>query len=144
MPKRNRIVEIIAGIILAFFAHLVTCSYIQLQSLKNLLVFYTENTTEVAWTMIIVEFLTVTLLFLKKTRQIGFILTILISFFAIYILFSKPTSPHAFGGILNNLTPSKHLIIYSLLILLSIIGFGLHRIKRKDRNIEESKTIAFT
>jgi hypothetical protein len=144
MPKRNVIANIIIFLLLIFFVHTLSDSYMRLQSLKNVLAFYTKNTTAVAWTIIIVEIITALLLFLKKTQIFGLTLIILISSFAGYILFSTPRYPHAFGGILNYITPNQHIIVYSLLILLSILSLWLKANKVIKRTIPEPQTIVFT
>lgn len=144
LPKRNVINTIIVSLLLIFFVHTLTDSYMRLQSLKNVLAFYTKNTASVAWMIMIVELTTALLLYIKKSKKIGFILTMLISFFAGYVLFSNPHYPHAFGGILNNLTPNQQLIVYSLLFLLSTIGLLLNLKKASKESTAEPHTIVFT
>lgn len=144
MPKRQLITNIIISLLLVFLVHTLTDSYMRLQSLKNALAFYTNNTTAVAWTIIIIELITALLLFFKRTQKAGLTLIILISSFAGYILFSTPHYPHAFGGILNDLTPNQHLIVYSLLFLFSILGLWLKVHKASKEKIAEPQTVVFT
>lgn len=140
LPKRNLIVEIIASLLLIFFVHTLISSYIQLQSLKNLLGFYTKNTTELAWIIIVVELVTITLLFFPKTRILGFILVLLCTTCALFIVFKRPSYPHDFGGIMNQLTRKQQPFFYSLLVTLTIIGLIID-VKKARKNIQESDTL---
>ena len=143
-PKRNLIVEIISGLLLIFFIHTIFYNFLNIQSLKNLLGFYTRNTSEIAWVIIISETLIALLLFLPQTRLLGFFAVILISIFAGYIVIKYSFFPHHFGGILNHLSKTQHILFYSLLILMAITGIFLHIFRKKEHKIESQDTVVFT
>lgn len=144
MPRRNLFVEIIAALLLLFFVHSVISNYIQLQSLKNLLAFYTRNTATVAWLMITAETMIALLLFLPKTRKLGFIAVLLAALFTGYLQLSKPYYPHDFGGIINYLAKNQQYGLYSLLILLSLTGLLFTVIRKKPKPELSTTDIVFT
>ncbi|THU40471.1 hypothetical protein FAM09_11460 [Niastella caeni] len=142
-PKRKLVAEIIASLLLIFFVHTLISSYVQLQSLKNLLGFYTSNRDAIAWIMLVSEFIIVTLLYFPQTRKIGFIASILSSLLAGYIILKYPHFPHDFGGIINYLSSSKQILLYSLLLVLSITGILLIK-KENNKTESESQSIVYT
>jgi hypothetical protein len=144
MPRRNIYVEIIASLLLIFFVHTLISSYIQLQSLKNLLAFYTINTTTVAWLMIITELVITVLLFIPRTRMLGFIFVLLSSIFALYIIFKRPHLPHDFGGIMNALSRKQQPVFYSLLLALPIIGVIISFKEKATKPSRESQQVIYT
>lgn len=144
MPKRNLPVEIIASLLLVFFVHSIISNYIQLQSLKNLLAFYTRNPSTVAWLIIIIESIIAALLFMPRTRVIGFITVLIAALYAGYIQFSHPHYPHDFGGIINSLTKKQQYALYGLLCLLSITGLVLSVLKRKPKPEGSQEQVVFT
>jgi len=144
MPKQNLFVEIIASLLLIFFVHTLISSYIQLQSLKNLLGFYTSNTSVVAWTIIIVEFITFLLLLIPRTRLFGFLITIFCSIFAGYLVVSNPHLPHDFGGIINFLPWKIQFLLCSLLSILSGVGIFLMKVKPQRQKTDTPEPMAFT
>lgn len=143
MPKRNVYIELIASVLLVFYIHTLISSYIQLQSLKNLLAFYTKYTTNVAWVMIISEFIISVLLFIPRTRHLGFIFVLLFSGFGFSVVVTHSHYPHDFGGILNYRSPRQHLIFYSLLFILALSGLIL-RWRSSRSKIDPKPSIAFT
>ena len=136
MPKRNLYVEIIASLLIIFFAHTATTSYIQIESLKNLLAFYTLNRSEVAWTMISTELIIAILLLFPRTRKIGLFFTLLFGLTALIITIQTPHYPHDFGGIVNSITRKQKYAFYAALTLISIIGIilSLNRLNIKPSN----------
>ena len=137
MPKRKFIFEIIAGLLLAFFVYTLVSSYIQLQSLKNLLAFYTKYTSEVAWMMIISELIISIILFVPRTRYIGLILVMLYSSYGFYIVITHFHYPHDFGGVLNRISTTQQLVLFCLLFVLAL--FGIISRLRKSRSIADSE-----
>lgn len=144
MPKRNLPVEIIASLLLVFFVHSIISNYIQLQSLKNLLAFYTRNTTTVAWLVILAETIIAALLFMPRTRVIGFVCVLIAALYTGYVQFSHPHFPHDFGGIINSLARKQRYALYGLLCLLSITGVVLSVLKRKTKPERSQEQVVFT
>lgn len=143
-PRRKIITEIIASLLLIFYVHTFISTYVNLQSLKNMLPFYTSNNNMVAWTIVVIEIVIVVLLFLPKTRLIGFVGALITTFLAGYLVIKYPDNPHHFGGLLNHISDTQQITLYSLLSLLEIAGVGLLAIrpKRHSSNIKDS--IVFT
>src|SRR5438876_769132 len=123
--KRPSIAEIIAAVFILFFVHSAVSNLIQLQSLKNLLGFYTFNTSAVAWSIVIVETAIASLLLIPRTRRFGFLTVQLFALYAGYTVLRRPHFPHDFGGLLNHVTFKQQLLFYSLLALLAIAGIYL-------------------
>jgi hypothetical protein len=143
--KRSSIVEIIASVILIFFVHTFISSYIQLQSLKNMLAFYTLNTALVAWTMIISELIIIALIFLPRTRLVGFITAILSMIFAGIMILRFPHYPHDFGGIFNSIPHTQQWLLITVTAVLSLAGLILLRIKPRKKNyIKQEQQVVFT
>jgi hypothetical protein len=142
--KRTTIVEIISGLLLIFFVHSAISNLINTQSLKNLLAFYTQYGAVIAWTIICLEILVVVLLFMPRTRLAGFIITILLSVLAGYFVIKLPHYPHHFGGILNNFSDTQHIMFYTLLSVMSIVGLLLLLLKPKRREKASSEPVVFT
>lgn len=142
--KRTTIVEIIASLLLIFFVHTAISTFINLQSLKNLLAFYASNFSVVAWIVLIIEGIVLSLIFVPKTRSAGFLAVILCVSYAVYQVFSKPHFPHDFGGIINNISHTQQLVLYSILLTLSVTGFCLQVFVHKSKAKPERRTVAFT
>ena len=142
-PKKNLIVEIVAATLLIFFVHTFISSFIQLQSLKNLLAFYTKYTTETAWLMIASELLLSILLFMPRLRKWGLILVIPFAILGFYIVITHYRYPNDFGGILNVLSSTQQLVLYCLLFVLALSGL-LSRFRKQKTKIEEKASVAFT
>lgn len=123
--KRNILIEIISSLLLIFFVHSVISNYVSMQSLKNLLAFYTRYTAEAAWAIIITEAIIAILLLIPAVRGIGFAAVIVVALFAIYTVLKTPYFPHDFGGILNSLHSNQQICFYCLLAVLSITGLWL-------------------
>jgi hypothetical protein len=130
-PKRNLIAEIIASLLMIFFVHTLISTYVNLQSLKNMLPFYTSHKNAVAWTIVSTEAMIILLLFFPKTRLIGLAVVLLVSLFAGYIVIQFSYNPHHFGGILNKFSDTQHILFYSLLAGMAIAGSCLLLLKRK-------------
>lgn len=143
MPKRKLIVEVIAAILLVFFVHTLISSYIQLQSLKNLLAFYTKYTTEVAWMMILSELVISVLLFTPRIRHLGLIFVTLYSVFGFYIVITHFHYPHDFGGVLNRISTSQQLVLFCLLFVLALFGL-ISRLRKSRSKTDSEPSIVFT
>jgi hypothetical protein len=142
--KRNFIVEIIASLLLIFFVHTLISTYINLQSLKNMLPFYTRHNNSVAWIVVIVESVTILLLFFSKTRIIGLAVVLTLSIIAGYIVIKHPSYPHHFGGILNHFSDTQHIVFYSFLSAIAIISSCLLLLKRKRQESSSTEQVIFT
>lgn len=142
---RNIYAEIIASLLLIFFVHTLVSSFIQLQSVKNMLAFYTRNTTFVAWLIIILETIVTALIFFPRTRLMGFIAAILIISCAGIAIVIYPHYPHDFGGIFNNITHNQKWIIIGLTASLSLIGISSYLLRKKSLGTEtKDNTVVFT
>lgn len=128
-PKRNLIFEIIASLLLIYFVHSFITTYLHIVSLKNLLAFYTLNTTEVAWAIVITETIIAILLFTPQTRNLGLVFSLLFAITGLFITVRNPHIPHDFGGFVNYISPKKQYLLYVLLGLLSIIGIVSSKLK---------------
>ncbi|MCS3795951.1 hypothetical protein [Niastella sp. OAS944] len=142
-PKRNVIVEIIAATLLIFFVHTFISSFIQLQSLKNLLAFYTKYTTETAWLMIASELLISILLFMPRLRKWGLILVIPFAILGFYIVVTHYRYPNDFGGLLNTLSSTQQLVLYCLLFALALSGL-LSGFRKQKSKTEKEPSVVFT
>src|SRR5690349_2600379 len=112
MPRRNVYIEIIAALLLLFFAHTAIDNFLNRLSLRNLLRILpiTYNKADLlSWLIPIIKIFTAILLFFPRTRLPGLIIAILItSVFTGYLLYT-PALPHEFGGILNYINFTQHL-----------------------------------
>ncbi len=126
--------EIIAALLLIFMIHTLVSSYVQLQSLKNLLAFYTantENSTIIAWLIVLSEFFVVILLFFPRTRVIGLIGVLVLMLFAASIMWVYPRHPHHFGGIINKIAKNDRRILVAVVAVISIIGIIFSLLKKR-------------
>jgi hypothetical protein len=142
--KRKLFSEIITGLLLIFFINCVISSYHHIPSLQNMLTFYTYHYKLLAWVIVIAEVMISLLLFFHQTRLIGFVTVIAISLFAGVLVIKTPGIPHDFGGILNDGATSRHVLIYSTLIILSSVGFFISKRSRKLKSKTESPKVIFT
>ncbi|OQP59910.1 hypothetical protein A3860_35965 [Niastella vici] len=128
--KKRIFIEIAAAILLLFFAHTAIDNFLNRLSLRNLLRILpiTYNKADfLSWAIPIIKSITVLLLFFPRTRISGIILSIIITMiFTGYLLYT-PRLPHEFGGILNYINFTQHLILISFLSILSISMFILNR-----------------
>ncbi len=142
--KRKTIVEIISALLTVFFLHGAITNYIQLQSLKNLLAFYTFNTTEIAWVIIIAEAAIGLLLSIPKLRIVGLVAVPLFALYAGYTVLRTLHFPHNFGGILNNLSTKQHILIYVSLGISAMAGIWLKMRKPGLKVSSTSDEVVFT
>lgn len=116
------LVEIISSLFIVVFAHSAISSFIRIQSLKNLLVFYTQDVSLVAWCIICIEILIVTLLVIPKFRNFGFSMVLFTTLSFAATLWFAPRRPHDFEGILDYLTRGEQWILVVVIVVLSVIG----------------------
>lgn len=121
LPK-NIYIEIIASLLLVFWVHMLVSNFIQLQSLKNLLAFYTFNTALVAWLILIAKTIVIALIFFQRTRLPGFFAALLLISFAGIVIIRYPHYPHNFGGFFNNISRSQQWILIISISILSVVG----------------------
>jgi hypothetical protein len=129
--KRTMLIEIISSLLLCFYFFTAINSFFQLQSLKNLLAFYTLHTSAVAWTLVIAETCVAALLFFRKTRATGFIAALAMLVYAGWMIKTYPRFPHDFGGLFNFLKTKQELYLITLLSSLCIIALALILVRRK-------------
>lgn len=141
--KRNTIVDIIAALLLIFFLHTLITTYFELQSLKNMLAFYTTNRIFFAWTIVLTEGVIAICLFVPRTRILGFILTLLYSTILVTVIVRTPGFPHDFGGFIGDMPTSIQYYFYGLLPILAIVGLFMHK-KAKVKPQNEPDTLVFT
>jgi hypothetical protein len=121
-PPKNIYNEMIVVILLIFWVHTLVSNFIQLQSLKNLLAFYTLNMALVAWLILIAKTIVIALIFFQRTRLPGFFAALLLIFFAGIVIIRYPHYPHNFGGFFNNISRSQQWILITSISILSVIG----------------------
>jgi hypothetical protein len=141
--KRKIVVDIIASIFIIFFTHSAIGNYIGMQSLKNLLGFYTPHVSEIAWCIVIIEAVIATLLVISRTRLIGLLLTFIFMIFLAITVWMTPNYPHDFGGILND-KPGKLLVLFAgigIVFAVLAVWLGLKIIKNKTRRSKEVSVI---
>lgn len=119
---RYKLIDILAAVLLMFFVHTIISTYVQLQSLKNMLAFYTIHTSAVAWTVLICEVIIACCLFIKKVRFAGLLMAAIFGVGGMAAIYSWPHFPHDFGGIVNDIsTPSKYMV-YGIVAFLGCLG----------------------
>jgi len=133
--KRKTIVEIITILFLVFFIHNVINNYVGLQSLKNLLGFYTRNFILVAWTILVIEIVNVVLLIIPGTRTLGLLITSLLMLALAITVWFTPHFPHDFGGVLNDRSGSEIIFFAIFGVILALVGalLNLKTIKKSSR-----------
>lgn len=139
--KKNTIVEVIAALLLVFYVHSVISIYVQLQSLKNMLAFYTPHTSLFAWGFVIVELLIVIAIFLPKTRAVGFLLSAAFAITLITTTRLTPGYPHDFGGVINVLSTNLKLVLLIVITILSLLGFGIKLRRQKVKQQISGNTV---
>lgn len=136
--SKNRIlaVEILSVLLLVFFVHNGISNFVNIQSLTNLLAFYTVHTNSVAWMIVLAQAVVVILLLFPKTRIWGFGAVILVALTAGYVVIANPHVPYHFGPLVMDFSVKEHIFFYSLLILISITGILLltsrHKLKQAE------------
>ncbi|AXY76089.1 hypothetical protein D3H65_19795 [Paraflavitalea soli] len=139
--KKNTFVEVIAALLLVFYVHSLISIYVQLQSLKNMLAFYTLHTSFFAWSFVVVELLIVIAIFLPKTRALGFILSATFAITLIITTKLTPGYPHDYGGLINVLSTNLKLTLLITITILSLLGFGLKLRKQKVKQQIPDNTV---
>jgi uncharacterized membrane protein len=142
--KRKTIVEIITILFLVFFIHNVINNYVGLQSLKNLLGFYTRNFIIVAWTIIVIETINVVLLIVPGTRTLGLLMTSLLMLALAITVWITPYFPHDFGGILNDRTGPQIIFFAIFGVILALVGALLNPKIIKKSNRQEKAPVIYT
>lgn len=133
--------EITAALLLIFYVHSVISNYVQLQSLKNMLAFYTTQTSLVAWGIVLVELATAVLLFIPKVRTVGFSLSAVLAVSLIIMILSTSRYPHDFGGVINELPNDGRIILLGVIAIVSLAGLFLGFRKQNTGQSIPAKTI---
>lgn len=146
-PKRKLIVEIIAAILILFFAHTAIDNIIDRLSLRNLLRILplTYNKADiVSWTIPFTKLSVTFLLFFPRTRLYGGILALItMTIFSAYLIYTSRW-PHEFGGILNFLSFKQHLILSMSLAAISLILIILSNKRARQGDSDTQPTVIFT
>lgn len=142
-PKRNPIVnfidkkswialDIISALFIFLFLYTAfkkSLDILPTVRVLNKTPFLDKISLPIAWAIVVMECLTAILLFIRKTKKIGFYFSLLLmSAFTIYIIFMKALVvklPCSCGGIISSLTWTQHLFLNILLVGLAIIGLLL-------------------
>lgn len=142
----NIYTEIIASLLLIFFVHTLVSSFIQLQSVKNMLAFYTRNNTLLAWLIIIAEAIVAVLIFFPRTRLTGFTAAWVVISFAGAAILLYPHYPHDFGGLFNTITRKQKWILIASVIILSTAGITIKVLKQRQlrRDTDSTHHIVYT
>jgi uncharacterized membrane protein YphA (DoxX/SURF4 family) len=149
MQKRENnlvatIINVNAAVLLLFFVHTMLYTWKQLASFKNMLAFYTYEKTLIAWTVISVELIIAVMLFLPRTRKIGFILASVFGMTAIIIMRTYPGVPHDFGGVINHISHPMRYAVFSLVTLLGISGLILSLRKKTPVREADNVPVVYT
>lgn len=148
--KRGTIVEIISALFILLFLYTALSKSFGIDSTVNVL-----NKTpvlsgfaqEMAWAVVITEFIVAGLLFFPRTRNLGLYLSLaLMTGFTVYIAYMMsfvPNLPCSCGGVISKMTWKQHLIFNIFFILLALMGILLGR-KRVEQNDKENIPVVFT
>jgi|GEM_PF-1343417 len=139
--KKNAIAEVVSALLLVFYVHSVISTYVQLQSLKNMLAFYALNTSLFAWGIVVVELLIAALIFGPRSRLIGFVLSAIFAITLITTIELTAGYPHDFGGVINMLSTTPKLLLLIVIAILSFLGVGLTLRKQKGKQQTPGKVI---
>jgi hypothetical protein len=141
--KKSTTLEVIASLLIFFFAYTALSSYYNMASLRNLLAFYTAHTTQVAWLMVATEVALALLLLFRKTRLVGLVASLCLLLYAGSFWFEYRSYPHDFGGVFNELSYKQQLTLLSILLLLSVTGIVLHLLKAKPNTNAKAVTVSY-
>jgi len=145
LPKRKLFADIFSSLLLIFFVHTGISTYVNISSLESLLgVFYTRHATEIAWIIIVTEFLIAIFLFIPKTRIAALTLTILFALTAIVTIIRTPHFPHDFGGVANDISHGQRLLLYAVITILAIIGITISIERKAEIKVTEPNPVVFT
>jgi hypothetical protein len=149
MQKRENnlvatITNVNAAVLLLFFLHTLLYTWKQMVSFKNMLAFYTHEKTLIAWTVISVELIIAVMLFLPRTRKIGFILASVFGMTAIIIMRTNPGVPHDFGGVINHISHDMRYVVFSLVTLLGFSGLILSFMKKTPVREVDQVPVVYT
>jgi hypothetical protein len=119
----QKVAEGASAILLLFFVHTLITTFTQRQSLENMLVFYlTENRALVSWLVLTIEAFIALLLFIPKTRRVGFIIAFAFAAGGLILITQTPRRPHHFGGIITTLAGNYKLYAYGLVACIALLG----------------------
>jgi hypothetical protein len=138
MPKRNvvgrfvemnsnKIVEVISALFILLFLYTAINKTFEIGTIENVLKeisFTSTYAQEIAWGIILLEFITSLLLFFPKTRKKGLYASLaLMIAFTLYIGYMKLFIAHlpcSCGGVISKMTWNQHLIFNILATMLAI------------------------
>jgi hypothetical protein len=109
---------------------------------------FSNYAQEMAWGIVVVEYIIATLLFLPRTRKLGLYASLILMIgFTGYISYMKlfvPDLPCSCGGVISKLTWNQHLVINIFFTLLALFGIVLMRKRFKSEPEGESISVVFT
>lgn len=132
--KKTSIIEIISVLYMSMFIYTAVSKWTDYTMSREqiaLMPLMTSIAHIVVWLLPLTEIAIALLIFLSRTRIIGFyaatVLMILFTLYIIYMMVFYPTLPCSCGGFLNALSWTGHLIFNGAFILLGITAIRLLR-----------------
>ena len=139
LTKRNWLTDIFASLFIFLFVYTATDKLLNIYKFRTVLSqspIIHANANFLAWVVPIAELLISILLFLRGTREYGFIASsIVMGVFTLYIAYMilfSPQLPCSCGGIISKMNWTQHLIFNSILFFLAILGWRITRSMNKD------------
>ena len=150
--KPKTIIEIIAALFILLFIYTALSKSLQIESTINVLnqtPVFSIIAQEIAWGIVISEFIVSLLLFLPRTRITGLYCSggLILGFtgYIAYMMAFVPDLPCSCGGVISEITWTQHLILNIFFLFLAVTALFFERKKSqlKEREIE-STPIVFT
>lgn len=137
LKRKGTIIEFVSALFILLFLYTALTKSLNINKTVEVLRRLTATThlaNEIAWGVVIAEYIIAFLLFLPKTRKIGLYASVfLMASFTIYILFMIAFVPHlpcSCGGIISSLGWNSHLALNLFLIALG--SFGIYLVRKKQ------------
>lgn len=151
LKNRKPIVDVIAALFILIFFYTAISKSVNINytvaTLRSASVFK-PVAWEVAWGVVFLEYIIVSLLFFPKLKRFGLIASfILMTLFSLYIIYMKivvPSLPCSCGGIISKLNWNQHLMLNIFLIVLALLGIWLTKKEAISSDRLEVNQIAFT
>lgn len=147
--RRPVITDIIAGLLIFLFVYTSLSKLYELSLFQSVLEqspLIGSKAVFISWLIPISELSISLLLFVPRTRLLGFygsfILMLIFTIYIGYMLTNTSTLPCSCGGILKQLTWKQHFVFNIVFTLLSLAGILLHKRRPGKSNINELYTIA--
>src|SRR5258705_4766691 len=139
LTKKNWLTDIFASIFIFLFVYTATNKLLNIDKFRAVLsqspVIH-ASANLLSWLVPFAELLISVLLFLRGTREYGFLSSsIIMGGFTLYVAYMILFSPHlpcSCGGIISRMNWTQHLIFNSIFFFLSILGWRITRSMNKD------------